>query len=75
MICDKTAIAALDALATAVIFTTADCSVLYANSAAENLFKLSNKNVHGHKLSEMTTNDADRAYTPGARCRRSSGAT
>src|SRR5690349_10499345 len=49
---------ALDALATAVIFATADHSVVYANSAAENLFKLSNKNVHGHKLSEMFVDDS-----------------
>jgi len=49
---------ALDALATAVIFATADYSVVYANSAAENLFKLSNKNVHGHKLSEMFADDS-----------------
>src|SRR5690349_11164338 len=44
---------ALDALATAVIFTDADYRVIYANSAAENLFKLSSRNLHGHKLSEL----------------------
>ena len=49
---------ALDALATAVIFATADYTVLYANSAAENLFKLSNKNVYGHRLSEMFADDS-----------------
>lgn len=49
---------ALDALATAVIFATAEYSVLYANSAAENLFKLSNKNAHGHKLSELFSDDS-----------------
>jgi len=46
---------ALDALATAVIFATADQSVVYANSAAENLFKLSNKNVQGHQLAALFT--------------------
>src|SRR5204863_3163902 len=50
--------AALDALATAVIFAAADYSVVYANSAAENLFKLSNKNVRGHKLVELFTDDS-----------------
>ena len=50
--------AALDALATAVIFAAVDYSVVYANSAAENLFKLSNKNVRGHKLGELFTDDS-----------------
>jgi two-component system, NtrC family, nitrogen regulation sensor histidine kinase GlnL len=49
---------ALDALATAVIFTGSDHSVIYANSAAENLFKLSSRNLHGHKLSELFTDDS-----------------
>src|SRR5215813_6682440 len=44
---------ALDALATAVLFAMADQTVVYANSAAENLFKLSNKNINGHKLAEL----------------------
>ena len=49
---------ALDALATAVIFTALDHSVVYANSAAENLFKLSSRNVQGHKLSELFADDS-----------------
>jgi nitrogen fixation/metabolism regulation signal transduction histidine kinase len=50
--------AALDALATAVIFAAVDYRVIYANSAAENLFKLSNTNVRGHTLGELFADDS-----------------
>ena len=50
--------AALDALATAVIFAALDYKVIYANSAAENLFKLSNTNVRGHTLGELFVDDS-----------------
>src|SRR5204863_1170362 len=50
--------AALDALATAVIFAAVDYRVIYANSAAEDLFKLSNTNVRGHALDELFADDS-----------------
>jgi two-component system nitrogen regulation sensor histidine kinase GlnL len=49
---------ALDALATAVIFSTRDARIIYVNSAAENLFKLSNNNVRGHRLGEIFVDDS-----------------
>ena len=46
----------LDALATAVLFLDPDLAVRYANPAAENLFKVSSRNVVGHPLSEVFPN-------------------
>jgi two-component system, NtrC family, nitrogen regulation sensor histidine kinase GlnL len=48
----------LDALATAVVFLAVDLKVVYANPAAENLFKLSSRNVVGQALGEIFRNDA-----------------
>jgi two-component system, NtrC family, nitrogen regulation sensor histidine kinase GlnL len=50
--------AGLDALATAVLFLGSDLTVLYANPAAENLFKFSSRNIVGHGLTEVFRNDA-----------------
>ena len=43
----------LDALATAVVFLDHDLAVRYANPAAENLLKISSKNIVGHRLQEV----------------------
>jgi two-component system nitrogen regulation sensor histidine kinase GlnL len=43
----------LDALATAVVFLDRDLAVRYANPAAENLLKISSKNIVGHRLQEV----------------------
>ena len=48
----------LDALATAVLFLGIDLIVLYANPAAENLFKFSSRNIVGHGLPEVFRNDS-----------------
>ena len=47
----------LDALATAVLFLGIDLTVIYANPAAENLFKFSTRNIVGHALGEVFRND------------------
>ncbi|HZR02095.1 MAG TPA: nitrogen regulation protein NR(II) [Burkholderiales bacterium] len=44
---------ALDALATAVLYLNRAAVIEYANAAAENLLKLSSKNIVGHKLEEV----------------------
>ncbi|HTS52613.1 MAG TPA: nitrogen regulation protein NR(II) [Burkholderiales bacterium] len=46
----------LDALAAAVIYLRSDLTVLYANPAAENLFKVSGRNIVGHRLTEVFPN-------------------
>jgi len=43
----------LDALATPVIFLAPELAVIYANPAAENLFKFSSRNIVGHFLAEV----------------------
>src|SRR4249920_260299 len=48
----------LDALATAVLFLGIDLIVLYANPAAENLFKFSSRNIVGHGLAEVFRSDS-----------------
>ena len=48
----------LDALATAVLFLGPELSVVYANPAAENLFKFSSRNIVGHGLAEVFRNDS-----------------
>src|SRR4030095_5399593 len=48
----------LDALATAVLFLGVDLTVVYANPAAENLFKFSSRNIIGHSLAEVFRNDS-----------------
>jgi len=45
--------AALDALATAVIVLDRSLDLVYLNPAAENLFKLSSRNVVGHRLEQI----------------------
>jgi two-component system nitrogen regulation sensor histidine kinase GlnL len=45
--------AALDALATPVVVLDRRLRVVYANPGAESLFKLSSKNVVGHRLSQV----------------------
>jgi two-component system nitrogen regulation sensor histidine kinase GlnL len=53
-----TALSGLDLLATAVVVVDAGPAVRYMNPAAENLFKMSSKNVAGQPLSEMFTETA-----------------
>ncbi len=48
----------LDALATAVLFLGPELAVVYANPAAENLFKFSSRNIVGHGLAEVFRNDS-----------------
>src|SRR5882672_10512545 len=48
----------LDALATAVLYLDPDLAVRYANPAAENLFKVSSRNILSHALSEVFPNTA-----------------
>jgi two-component system, NtrC family, nitrogen regulation sensor histidine kinase GlnL len=48
----------LDALATAILFLGRGLTVLYANPAAENLFKFSSRNIIGHRLADVFPNDA-----------------
>ncbi len=48
----------LDALAAAVIYLRRDLTVLYANPAAENLFKFSSRNIVGHRLTEVFPDDS-----------------
>jgi len=43
----------LDALATAVVFLDRNLAVRYANPAAENLLKISSKNIVGHRLQDV----------------------
>ena len=50
--------AALDALATAVIILDRALAVVYLNPAAENLFKLSSKNVVGQRLDQVFADHA-----------------
>ena len=50
--------AGLDALATAVVFLGPDLAVVYANPAAENLFKFSSRNIIGHRLAEVFRNES-----------------
>lgn len=45
-------------MATAVLYLDPDLSVWYANPAAENLFKISSRNIVGHGLSEVFPNTA-----------------
>jgi two-component system nitrogen regulation sensor histidine kinase GlnL len=47
------ALPGLDALATAVVFLDRNLTVCYANPAAENLLKISNKNIVGHRLQDV----------------------
>jgi two-component system nitrogen regulation sensor histidine kinase GlnL len=47
------AAAGLDALATPVIFLAKGLTVVYANPAAENLFKFSSRNIIGHSLADI----------------------
>ena len=48
----------LDALATPVLYLGRDLTVLYANPAAENLFKFSSRNIVGHGIAEVFPNHA-----------------
>jgi two-component system, NtrC family, nitrogen regulation sensor histidine kinase GlnL len=48
----------LDALATAVLFLGPELRVVYANPAAENLFKFSSRNIVGHGLADAFRNDS-----------------
>lgn len=43
----------LDALATGVVLLDRDLRIVYANPAAENLFKLSSSNITGHTLGQV----------------------
>jgi len=48
----------LDALATAVMYLARGLSIAYVNPAAENLFKLSSRNIVGQPLSEAFLDDS-----------------
>ena len=47
------ALPGLDLLATAVMLVDHDCTVMYANPAAENLLELSARQLRGRSLSEL----------------------
>jgi two-component system, NtrC family, nitrogen regulation sensor histidine kinase GlnL len=48
----------LDALATSILFLGRGLTVLYANPAAENLFKFSSRNILGQRLADVFPNDS-----------------